>query len=153
MVGLQFGAVMEIWVRCSTASSTTIHGSRNRACITTGPKRSSKPTRNGPWKQGCDPLGYYLAPFGYERALVEQAIQGDGVRSIRRPSQILSDNEHKTIVGPIAFSADGGAGKPRCCRPSSAVSWTKNIEQIPQLRQAGDSVPGQAEIWRSRQSL
>src|SRR5437879_10472889 len=55
-----------------------------------------------------DPLGYYLAPFGYASGqLVEQAIKAVGSLDQKAIAKYLHDHEIKTIVGPIAFSADG----------------------------------------------
>jgi branched-chain amino acid transport system substrate-binding protein len=55
-----------------------------------------------------DPLGYYLAPYGYASGqLVEQAIKAVGSLDQKAIAKYLHDHEIKTIVGPIAFSADG----------------------------------------------
>ena len=55
-----------------------------------------------------DPLGYYLAPYGYTSGqLVEQAIKAVGSLDQKAIAKYLHDHEIKTIVGPIAFSADG----------------------------------------------
>src|ERR1700716_222974 len=54
-----------------------------------------------------DPLGYYLAPFGYASGqLLEQAVKATGSLDQKAIAKYLHDNEVKTIVGPIAFSAD-----------------------------------------------
>ena len=55
-----------------------------------------------------DPLGYYLAPYGYASGqLVEQAIKAVGSLDQKAIAKYLHANEIKTIVGTIAFSADG----------------------------------------------
>jgi branched-chain amino acid transport system substrate-binding protein len=55
-----------------------------------------------------DALGYYLAPYGYTSGqLVEQAIKAVGSLDQKAIASYLHANEIKTIVGPIAFSADG----------------------------------------------
>jgi branched-chain amino acid transport system substrate-binding protein len=55
-----------------------------------------------------DPLGYYLAPYGYASGqLVEQAVKAVGSLDQKAIAKYLHDHEIKTIVGPIAFSADG----------------------------------------------
>ncbi len=55
-----------------------------------------------------DPLGYYLAPFGYALGqLVEQAVTATKSLDHKAIAAYLRTNEHKTIVGPIAFAADG----------------------------------------------
>jgi branched-chain amino acid transport system substrate-binding protein len=55
-----------------------------------------------------DALGYYLGPYGYASGqLVEQAIKAVGSLDQKAIANYLHANEIKTIVGPIAFSADG----------------------------------------------
>jgi branched-chain amino acid transport system substrate-binding protein len=55
-----------------------------------------------------DPLGYYLAPYGYASGqLVEQAVKAVGSLDQKAIAKYLHDHEIKTIVGPITFSADG----------------------------------------------
>ena len=55
-----------------------------------------------------DPLGYYLAPYGYASGqLVEAAVKAIGSLDQKAMAKYLHEHEIKTIVGPIAFSADG----------------------------------------------
>jgi branched-chain amino acid transport system substrate-binding protein len=55
-----------------------------------------------------DPLGYYLAPYGYASGqLLEQAVKAVGSLDQKAIAKYLHANEMKTIVGPITFSADG----------------------------------------------
>lgn len=55
-----------------------------------------------------DPLGYYLAPFGYALGqMVEAAVNATKSIDHKALAKYLRENEHKTIVGPIAFAADG----------------------------------------------
>jgi branched-chain amino acid transport system substrate-binding protein len=55
-----------------------------------------------------DPLGYYLAPFGYAMGqMVEQAVNATRSLDQKAIAKYLHENEHRTIVGPIAFAADG----------------------------------------------
>jgi len=55
-----------------------------------------------------DPLGYYLAPFGYVMGqMIEQAVAATKSLDQKAIAKYLRENEHQTIVGPIAFSADG----------------------------------------------
>jgi branched-chain amino acid transport system substrate-binding protein len=55
-----------------------------------------------------DPLGYYLAPYGYASGqLLEQAVKAVGSLDQKAIAKYLHANEIKTIVGPITFSADG----------------------------------------------
>ena len=55
-----------------------------------------------------DPLGFYLAPFGYAMGqTVEAAVKATESLDQKGLAKYLRENQHKTIVGPIAFAADG----------------------------------------------
>jgi branched-chain amino acid transport system substrate-binding protein len=55
-----------------------------------------------------DPLGYYLAPFGFAMGqLIEQAVNATRSLDQKALAKYLRDNVHQTIVGPIAYAADG----------------------------------------------
>ncbi len=55
-----------------------------------------------------DPLGYYLAPYGYAMGqMVEAAVNATKSLDQKGIAKYLRENEHKTIVGPIVFAADG----------------------------------------------
>jgi branched-chain amino acid transport system substrate-binding protein len=64
--------------------------------------------------EGVDPLGWYLAPFGY--AYLE--ILGDAIEATKsldqtKVSDYMHSNTFKTIVGDIAFGKDGEWSKSR----------------------------------------
>jgi len=55
-----------------------------------------------------DPLGYYLAPFGFAMGqLIEQAVNATKSLDQKTLAKYLRENTHQTIIGPVAFSADG----------------------------------------------
>jgi branched-chain amino acid transport system substrate-binding protein len=55
-----------------------------------------------------DPLGFYLSPFGYASGqLIEAAVKATGSLDQKAIAKYLHSHEVQTIVGPIAFSADG----------------------------------------------
>jgi branched-chain amino acid transport system substrate-binding protein len=55
-----------------------------------------------------DPLGYYLAPFGYASGqMIEAAVTATKSLDHKVLATYLRAGEHQTIVGPIAFAADG----------------------------------------------
>jgi branched-chain amino acid transport system substrate-binding protein len=55
-----------------------------------------------------DPLGYYLAPFGYAMGqMVEQAVNATKSLDQNGIAKYLHENELKTIIGPINYAADG----------------------------------------------
>ncbi|WMT73612.1 amino acid ABC transporter substrate-binding protein [Bradyrhizobium sp. Ash2021] len=78
-----------------------------------------------------DPLGYYLAPFGYASGqLVEQAIKAVGSLDQKAIAKYLHANEVKTIVGPIAFSADGERKETATLMAQFRGVKDKNVEQF-----------------------
>ena len=78
-----------------------------------------------------DPLGYYLAPFGYASGqLIEQAIKATGSLDQKALAKYLHDNEVKTIVGPIAFSADGERKETATLMAQFRGIVDKDIEQF-----------------------
>jgi branched-chain amino acid transport system substrate-binding protein len=78
-----------------------------------------------------DPLGYYLAPFGYTSGqLVEQAITAVGSLDQKAIAKYLHEHELKTIVGPIAFAADGERKETATLQAQFRGVVDKNIEQF-----------------------
>ena len=108
MVGLQFGAVMENMgsllngvVNFNTwLPEPAMYYDGTKAFFETYSKRAVEAK--------VDPLGYYLAPFGYaEGQLIEAAVKATGSLDQKGIAKYLHENEVQTIVGPISFSADG----------------------------------------------
>ena len=136
-----------IWVRCSTASSTSTPGCRNRACISTGPRRSSRPIRSAPWK----PRSIRSATIWRRSAsrcgqLIEQAVKATNSLDQKAIAKYLRENVHQTIVGPIAFAADGERKETATLEAQFRGVVDKNIDQFRSLGQAGDPVPGPIEV-------
>src|ERR1700676_5507077 len=78
-----------------------------------------------------DPLGYYLAPYGYASGqLVEQAIKAVGSLDQKALAKYLRENTHKTIVGPITFAADGEWKETGTLQAQFRGVVDKNIEQF-----------------------
>jgi branched-chain amino acid transport system substrate-binding protein len=78
-----------------------------------------------------DPLGYYLAPFGYASGqLVEQAITAIGSLDQKAIAKYLHEHELKTIVGPIAFAADGERKETATLQAQFRGVADKNIDQF-----------------------
>ncbi len=101
-----------------------------------------------------DPLGYYLAPFGYAMGqMIEAAVNATKSLDQKGLAKYLRENEHKTIVGPIAFAADGECKESATVQAQFRGVVDKDIEQFRKLRQAGDPVPRQTEDRNSHQSL
>jgi branched-chain amino acid transport system substrate-binding protein len=78
-----------------------------------------------------DPLGYYLAPFGYASGqLVEGAIKAVGSLDQKAIAKYLRENTHNTIVGPIAFSPDGERKETAVLQAQFRGVVDKNMEQF-----------------------
>ena len=85
-----------------------------------------------------DPLGYYLAPFGYALGqMVEAAVTATKGLDQKALAKYLRDNEHQTIVGPIAFSSDGERKVSATLLAQFRGVADKNLEQF---RGAGKQV-------------
>ena len=94
-----------------------------------------------------DPLGYYLAPFGYAMGqMIEQAVGATKSLDQKAMAKYLRENEHKTIVGPIAFSADGERNENATIMAQFRGVVDKNIEQF---RGPGKQVILLPEKWKT----
>jgi len=108
MVGLQFGPVME-------KMGSLLNGVVNfntwlpePAMYYEGTKAFFDEYSKRAIAAKVDPLGFYLAPFGYASGqLIEAAVKATGSLDQKAIAQYLHSHETATIVGPIAFSADG----------------------------------------------
>src|ERR1700719_2625006 len=131
MVGLQFGAVMEnlgsllngVVNYNSWLPEQSMYFDGTKAFFETYAKRAVEAK--------VDPLGYYLAPFGFASGqLIEQAVKAAGSLDQKGIAKYLRENEHKTIVGPIAFSADGERKENATLQAPFRGVLDKNIEQF-----------------------
>ena len=108
MVGLQFGPVMQNLgsllngvVNFNTwLPEPSMYYDGTKAFFETYSKRAIEAK--------VDPLGFYLAPFGYASGqLIEAAVKSAGLLDQKAIAKYLREHEVQTIVGPISFSADG----------------------------------------------
>ena len=138
MVGLQFGAVMESLgsllngvVNYNTwLPEPGMYYDGTKAFFETYSKRAVEAK--------VDPLGYYLAPFGYASGqLLEQAVKETGSLDQKAIAKYLHEHEVNTIVGPIAFSADGERKETATLMAQFRGVVDKNIEQF---RKSGKQV-------------
>ncbi|MDO8397195.1 MAG: amino acid ABC transporter substrate-binding protein [Bradyrhizobium sp.] len=131
MVGLQFGAVMENLgsllngvVNYNTwLPEEKMYNEGTKAFFETYTKRAVEAK--------VDPLGYYLAPYGYASGqMIEQAIKAVGSLDQKALAKYLRENTHKTIVGPITFAADGEWKESGVVQAQFRGIKDKNIEQF-----------------------
>jgi branched-chain amino acid transport system substrate-binding protein len=138
MVGLQFGAVMENLgslldgvVNYNTwLPEPGMYYDGTKAFFETYAKRAVEAK--------VDPLGYYLAPFGFASGqLIELAVKATNSLDQKAIAKYLRENVHNTIVGPIAFSADGERKETATLQAQFRGIADKNMDQF---RNAGKQV-------------
>src|SRR3954454_15684627 len=131
MVGLQFGAVMENLGSLLNGVVNYNSWLPEKSMYYEGTKEFFEKYTKRAVEAKVDPLGYYLAPFGYASGqLVEQAIKATGSLDQKAIAKYLRENEHQTIVGPIAFSADGERKETATLQAQFRGVVDKNIEQF-----------------------
>ena len=78
-----------------------------------------------------DPLGFYLAPFGYAMGqLIEAAVKNTNSLDQKAIAEYLRKNKHNTIVGPMEFSADGERKETATLIAQFRGVKDKNIDQF-----------------------
>jgi branched-chain amino acid transport system substrate-binding protein len=131
MVGLQFGAVMENLGSLLNGVVNYNSWLPEKSMYFDGTKEFFETYSKRAVEAKVDPLGYYLAPFGYTSGqLVEQAIKATGSLDQKGLAKYLRENTHKTIVGPITFAADGEWKETATLMAQFRGVVDKNIEQF-----------------------
>jgi branched-chain amino acid transport system substrate-binding protein len=131
MVGLQFGAVMENMGSLLNGVVNYNSWLPEKSMYYEGTKEFFDTYTKRAVEAKVDPLGYYLAPFGYASGqLVEQAIKAVGSLDQKAIAKYLRENTHKTVAGPIAFSADGERKETGVLQAQFRGVVDKNIEQF-----------------------
>jgi branched-chain amino acid transport system substrate-binding protein len=131
MVGLQFGAVMQNLGSLLNGVVNYNSWLPEKSMYFEGTKEFFDKYTKRAVEAKVDPLGYYLAPFGYASGqLVEQAIKATGSLDQKALAKYLHGNETKTIVGPIAFSEDGERKETAVLQAQFRGVVDSNIEQF-----------------------
>src|ERR1700682_4285143 len=131
MVGLQFGAVMDNLGSLLNGVVNFNTWLPEQSMYYDGTKDFFEKYTKRAIAAKVDPLGYYLAPFGYASGqLIEQAIKATGSLDQKALAKYLHENEVKTIVGPIAFSADGEHKETATLMAQFRGIVDKDIEQF-----------------------
>ncbi|MBR0773445.1 amino acid ABC transporter substrate-binding protein [Bradyrhizobium diazoefficiens] len=131
MVGLQFGAVMENMGSLLNGVVNYNTWLPEKSMYFDGTKEFFDKYTKRAVEAKIDPLGYYLAPFGYASGqMIEQAIGKVGSLDQKALAKYLRENTHKTIVGPIAFSADGERKETAVLQAQFRGVVDKNMEQF-----------------------
>jgi branched-chain amino acid transport system substrate-binding protein len=131
MVGLQFGAVMENLGSLLNGVVNYNSWLPEQKMYYEGTKAFFDQYTKRAVEAKVDPLGYYLAPFGYASGqMVEQAIKAVGSLDQKAIAKYLRENEIKTIVGPMTFAADGERKENAVLQAQFRGIVDKNIEQF-----------------------
>jgi branched-chain amino acid transport system substrate-binding protein len=138
MVGLQFAGIMENLgslmngvVNFNTwLPEPSMYFDGTKAFFDTYSKRAVEAK--------VDPLGYYLAPYGFAMGqLIEQAVNGTKSLDQKTLAKYLREHVHKTIVGPIEYAEDGEWKETATLEAQFRGVKDKNLDQF---RSAGKQV-------------
>jgi branched-chain amino acid transport system substrate-binding protein len=78
-----------------------------------------------------DPLGFYISPYGYAMGqLLEQAANATKSLEQKAIAKYLHEQEFNTIVGPIAFDADGEWRETATLQAQFRGVVDKNVDQF-----------------------
>ena len=128
MVGLQFAQVMEnnnTWL-----PEPSMYFDGTKAFFEKYTKRAIEAK--------VDPLGYYIAPYGYAMGqMIEQAVNATKSLDQKGLAKYLRENTHKTIVGPITYADDGEWKQSVTLEAQFRGIKDKNMDQF---RQPGKQV-------------
>jgi len=131
MVGLQFAGIMENLgsllngvVNFNTwLPEQSMYFDGTKAFFETYSKRAVEAK--------VDPLGYYLAPYGFTMGqLIEQAVTATKSLDQKTLAKYLREHVHKTIVGPIEYAEDGEWKETATLQAQFRGVVDKNIEQF-----------------------
>ncbi|MBX3501515.1 MAG: amino acid ABC transporter substrate-binding protein [Alphaproteobacteria bacterium] len=147
MVGLQFSAVAE-------AMGSLLNGVVNynsylpeKSMEFPGSKEFFAKYQKRAVEAKVDPLGYYLAPFGYAMGqMIEQAAAATKSIDHKKLADFLRSSEMPTIVGPIAFAADGERKESATLMAQYRGVVDKNLEQF---RNPGKQIILFPEKWKT----
>ena len=154
MVGLQFGAVMEnlgsllngVVNYNSWLPEPSMYFDGTKAFFETYTKRAVEAK--------VDPLGYYLAPFGYASGQLDRAgHQGGGVARPEGDRKISARERAQDHRRPDrVFGGRRAQGNRDAAGPVPRRRGQEH-RAVPHPGQTGDPVPGETEIRRSHHSL
>ncbi|WP_291706377.1 amino acid ABC transporter substrate-binding protein [Bradyrhizobium sp.] len=131
MVGLQFAGVMENLgsllngvVNFNTwLPEPSMYFDGTKAFFETYAKRAVEAK--------VDPLGYYLAPYGFAMGqLIEQAVTATKSLDQKTLAKYLREHVHKTIVGPIEYAEDGEWKETATLEAQFRGVKDKNLDQF-----------------------
>ena len=133
MVGLQFAAVME-------NLGSLLNGVVNYNTWLPEPSMNFDGTKEFFEKYTkravqakVDPLGFYLAPYGYAMGqMIEEAVTATKSLDQKTLAKFIRENTHKTIVGPISYAEDGEWKQSSTLEAQFRGIKNKNMDQFRQ---------------------
>jgi branched-chain amino acid transport system substrate-binding protein len=138
MVGLQFGAVMENMGSLLNGVVNFNTWLPEQSMYFDGTKDFFEKYTKRAVAAKVDPLGYYLAPYGYAMGqMIEEAVNATKSLDQKTLAKYLRENTHKTIVGPITFAEDGEWKESATLEAQFRGVKDKNMDQF---RSAGKQV-------------
>jgi branched-chain amino acid transport system substrate-binding protein len=138
MVGLQFAAVMENMGSLLNGVVNYNSWLPEPSMYFEGTKEFFEKYTKRAGEAKVDALGYYLAPYGYAMGqMIEQAVKATKSLDQKALAKYLRENEHKTIVGTIAYGEDGEWKESATLEAQFRGIKDKNIDQF---RSAGKQV-------------
>ena len=138
MVGLQFGAVMENLGSLLNGVVNFNTWLPEPSMYFDGTKDFFEKYKKRAVEAKVDPLGYYLAPYGYAMGqMIEEAVNATKSLDQKTLAKYLRENTHKTIVGPIAYAEDGEWKESATLEAQFRGVKDKNMDQF---RSAGRQV-------------
>jgi len=147
MVGLQFAGVMEnLGSLLNGVVNFQLPGFPNPACISTETKTFfDQPMRSAPVEAKVDPLAIIWRRSVSRWADDRAGRQCDQIARPETLAKYLRENTHQTIIGPIAYSADGEWKETATLEAQFRGIADKNVNQFRSFGQAGDPVPRSIE--------
>jgi len=138
MVGLQFAAVMENLGSLLNGVVNYNTWLPEPSMYFDGTKEFFEKYTKRAIQAKVDPLGFYLAPYGYAMGqMIEEAVNATKSLDQKALAKFIRENVHKTIVGPIAYAEDGEWKESATLEAQFRNVKDKNIDQF---RSAGKQV-------------
>src|ERR1700740_1767691 len=138
MVGLQFGAVMENLGSLLNGVVNYNTWLPEPSMYYDGTKKFFEEYTKRAVDAKVDPLGYYIAPYGYAMGqMIEEAVNATKSLDQKAIAKYLRENTHKTIVGPISYADDGEWKQSATLEAQFRGVKDKNMDQF---RTAGKQV-------------
>jgi len=138
MVGLQFAAIMENLGSLLNGVVNYNTWLPEPSMYFDGTKQFFETYRKRAVEAKVDPLGYYIAPYGFAMGqMIEQAVAATKSLDQKTLAKYLHENVLKTIVGPIQFAEDGEWKESSTLEAQFRSVKDKNIDQF---RSAGKQV-------------